>query len=98
MPIRVFVGEDGNVARVKPVPNRPVAGDQCHSAFWASTCSAVQEWRFSPAFRQTSRPGPDVDKDGRPDYSAWTQTPVMIYLDFEFTFRVVGGEGKVRSK
>jgi hypothetical protein len=98
VPIRVVVGKDGNVAGLKPIPNRPVADDQCHSAFWASTCAAVQRWRFSPAYRQTTRPGPDVDKDGRPDFRAWDQTPVTIYLDFEFTFRVVEGRGEVRSK
>jgi hypothetical protein len=98
VPIRLYVNADGNVARVAPVPNRHVAEDQCHSAFWASTCAAVQAWRFSPAFRQTPRPGPDIDGDGRPDFTQWEQAPIMIYLDFEFTYRVVEGKGQVLSR
>jgi hypothetical protein len=98
VPIRLYVGADGNVARVTPVPNQPVADDQCHSAFWASSCAAVQAWRFSPAFRQTPRPGPDIDGDGRPDFTRWEQAPIMIYLDFEFTYRVVEGKGQVLSR
>jgi hypothetical protein len=98
VPIRVTVGVDGNVAIVTPIPDRPVEKDQCHSAFWAATCAAVQEWRFAPAFRQTPKPGPDFDGDGRADFSRWEQTPIAIYLDFEFTFRVVEGRGEVFSR
>jgi hypothetical protein len=98
VPIRLYVNVDGNVARIDPVPNRPVAEDQCHSAFWASTCAAVQAWRFSPAFRQTPGSGPDIDGDGYPDFTRWEQAPIMIYLDFEFTFRVVEGKGQVLSR
>ena len=98
VPIRLYIGVDGNVARVLPIPSRPVAEDLCHSAFWAATCVAVETWRFSPAFRQTPQPGPDVDGDGRPDFTRWEQKPTMIYLDFEFTFRVVEGKGQVLSR
>jgi hypothetical protein len=98
VPIRVYVGTDGNVSTVKSISNRPVADDQCHSAFWAATSGAVQRWRFAPAIRQTPKPGADVDGDGRPDLTRWEQTPVMIYLDFEFTFRVVEGKGEVQPR
>lgn len=98
VPIRLFIGRDGNVATTSSVPNHPVADDQCHGAFWAATVSAVQGWRFSPAYRQTPKPGPDLDGDGKPDFSLWEQEAVMIYLDFEFTFRVVEGKGQVLSR
>jgi hypothetical protein len=98
VPIRVYVGTDGNVSAVRPIPSRPVPTDRCHSAFWVATYAAVQGWRFAPAFRQTPRPGPDLDGDGRPDRTNWEQTPVVIYLDFEFTFRVVNGKGEVQSR
>jgi hypothetical protein len=96
VPIRVYVGADGNVSAVKPIPSRPVPADRCHSAFWVATYAAVQGWRFAPAFRQTPRPGRDVDGDGRPDLTDWEQTPIAIYLDVEFTFRAVSGKGQVQ--
>ena len=98
VPMRVYISDEGNVADVRAVPGRPVTDDQCHSAFWAATCLAVQAWKFAPAFRQRSRPGPDRDGDGNPDFTRWEQTPVTIYLDFEFTFRVVEGKGEVASR
>jgi hypothetical protein len=96
--IRLHVGEDGNVAQVASVPNRPVPDDPCHSAFWASTAGTVQAWRFAPAFRQTPKPGPDEDGDGRPDFTLWAQSPAAIYLDFEFAFRIAEGRGQVLSR
>lgn len=98
VPIRVFVGPDGNVTRTGSIPGHPMADDLCHGAFWAATASAVRRWRFSPAYRQTPAPGPDVDGDGAPDFSRWEHEPVTIYLDFEFTFRVVGGRGQVFAR
>jgi hypothetical protein len=98
VPVRVYVGPDGNVSAVKTIPSRPVPADRCESAFWVATYAAVRGWRFAPAFRQTPRPGPDVDGDGRPDRTNWEQMPVAIYLDFEFTFRIVGGKGEVQSR
>ena len=55
-------------------------------------------WRFSPAYRQTPKPGPDADGDGKPDFSQWEQEAVTIYLDFEFTFQVVEGKGQVLAR
>jgi len=98
VPIRMTIGADGNVASVAPIPDRPVEKDQCHSAFWAAVCTTVQEWRFAPAFRLTSEPGPDADGDGHPDSTWRRQTPIAIYLDLEFTFRVVNGRGEVVSR
>jgi hypothetical protein len=96
--IRLQLDEEGNVSRVEHVPARPVVDDTCHSAFWAATSSAVRTWRFAPAFRQTPRPGPDLNGDGQPDFTRWEQSPAAIYLDFEFAFRVVEGRGRVLSR
>jgi hypothetical protein len=98
IPIRLYIGTDGNVAKAGPLPGRSPADDQCHSAFWAASWAAVQSWRFSPAFRQTPKAGPDLDGDGRPDFTRWEQTPIMVYLDFEFTFSVVDGKGQVLAR
>jgi len=95
VPVRAYIGTDGNVASIRSVPDRSVPDDDCHIAFSAATFAAVRAWRFAPAFRQTPKPGPDVDGDGRPDFTRWEQNPITIYLDFEFTFRVVEGKGEV---
>jgi hypothetical protein len=98
VPVRVYVGADGNVAAQRDVPDRPLAADQCHMAFRAAVQGAVTAWRFAPAFRQKPVAGPDRNADGRPDFTRWEQTAVMIYLDFEFSFAVVEGTGVVRAQ
>jgi hypothetical protein len=99
VPVRVHINAEGNVAAQRDVPEHPLPNDPCHVAFRAAVQSAVQGWRFAPAFRQHKVPGPDIDKDGKPDFDRWVQDgPVAIYLDFEFLFRVVGGKGEVRTR
>lgn len=95
VPVRVYVGPDGNVVAQRDVPDRPLPPDQCHMAFRAAVQSAVTTWKFAPAFRQKPVPGHDRN---RPDLTRWEQTPVMIYLDFEFSFAVVEGKGVVRTR
>jgi len=95
---RVFVDKDGNVARIDMVPGRISPHDRCHLAFWGAVTDAVRTWRFSPSFRLTPKPGPDIDGDGQPDLTEWDQTPIAIYLDFEFTFRVVEGRGEASTR
>lgn len=99
VPVRVHIGTDGNVAAQRDVPGRPLPNDPCHVAFRAAVQGAVKDWRFAPAFREQRTPGPDIDKDGKPDFDRWVQQgPVAIYLDFEFLFRVIGGKGEVRTR
>lgn len=99
IPVRVHIGTDGNVSGQRDVPDRPLPNDPCLVAFRAAVQAAVKDWRFAPAFREKKVPGPDIDKDGKPDFERWvTQGPVAIYLDFEFLFRVVGGKGEVRTR
>jgi len=94
--VRVYVGADGNVSSQGDVPQRELGNDPCLVAFRAAVQAAVESWRFAPAFRQQQVPGPD--RDGRPDGTRWEQTAIAIFVDFEFTFAVVGGQGVVRSK
>jgi len=95
--IRVTVSREGEASLLREVPGYPVPSDACHRAFWDATVAAVRPWRFAPAYRQIEREGPDADGDGRPDYLWWDQEPVAIYLDFEFSFRIVEGRGEVGS-
>jgi hypothetical protein len=99
VPVRVHINTEGNVSAQRDVPEHPLPNDPCLVAFRAAVQAAVQDWRFAPAFRQKKVPGPDIDKDGKPDFERWVQQgPVAIYLDFEFLFRVVGGKGEVRTR
>ena len=94
VPVRVVIDTDGNVAAQQDVPSRPLPSDECHMAFRAAVQSAVKEWKFAPAFRQRPVPGPDP----RAPIMRWEQTPVTIYLDFEFSFEVVEGKGRVHTR
>jgi hypothetical protein len=94
--VRVHLGTDGNVAAQRDVPDRPLPPDECHMAFRAAVQSAINGWKFAPAFRQTPILGPDRG-DGRPLVVRWHQTPIAIYLDFEFSFHVIDGKGVVRT-
>jgi hypothetical protein len=96
VPVRVFVGPDGNVTSQRDIPERPLPGDTCHLAFRAAVQGAIDDWKFAPAYRMKAVPGPA--RDGQPGLTAWEQTPIAIYLDFEFTFAVVAGQGVVRSR
>jgi hypothetical protein len=80
----------------RDVPGHPLPADECHMAFRASVQSAINTWRFAPAFRQT--PIVDAATDARAPVLHWRQEPIAIYLDFEFTFDVVAGKGIVRPQ
>jgi outer membrane biosynthesis protein TonB len=92
VPLRVYVGADGSVMAQRDIPGRPVAADSCSVAFLAAVESAVARWKFAPAFRVTQVP------TSAPGVPAWHQTPIAIYLDFEFRFEVVDGRGVVRAR
>jgi len=94
--VRVHVDPEGNVSAQRDVPGRPLPADECHMAFRASVQSAINTWRFAPAFRQT--PIVDPATDGRAPVLHWKQEPIAIDLDFEFTFDVVAGKGIVRPQ
>jgi hypothetical protein len=96
--VRLVIGTDGNVSSQQDVPRRPLGNDPCLVAFRAAVQTAVSGWRFSPAFRLRRVPGPDRDGDGRPDFDRWDQTPIVVYVDYEFLFEVVEGKGVVRSR
>jgi outer membrane biosynthesis protein TonB len=95
--VRVYLGADGNVTAQRDVPERPLPSDSCHVAFRAAVQGAVKDWRFAPAFRLTPVPGRDPG-DGRPPLVRWEQSPIAVYLDFEFSFEIVQGKGVVRGR
>ena len=94
--VRVHVNVEGNVSAQRDAPNHPLPADECHLAFRAAIQSAVNTWRFAPAFRQT--PIVDPAGDPRAPVLRWKQEPVAVYLDFEFSFEVVAGKGVVRTR
>jgi hypothetical protein len=96
VPVRVDVGADGNVIGQRDIPERPLPGDNCHVAFRAAVQSVVSGWKFAPSYRVAGTPRPT--SDGRPGFTRWEQTPIAVYLDFEFFFEVVGGKGVVRER
>jgi outer membrane biosynthesis protein TonB len=85
VPVRVYVGSDGNVTDDRDIPGRPLSADSCHPSFRAAVQAAVRAWKFAPAFRQTTGERPE-------------QYPIAVYLDYEFSFRVVEGKGTVLAR
>ena len=99
VPVRVHINTEGNVSAQRDVPDHPLQNDACHVAFRAAVQAAVQGWRYAPSFREKKVAGPDIDKDGKPDFERWVQDgSVAIYIDYEFLFRVVNGKGEVRTR
>lgn len=96
VPVRIYVGADGNVTNQRDIPERPLPSDGCHLAFRAAVQSAVSQWKFAPAYRMTAVPG--LERDGQAGITRWNQSPIAIYLDFEFFFEVVEGRGVVHSR
>lgn len=95
---RVFVGADGNVTGSEDlVASEPPASGRCLAALRGAVHATVSHWRFAPAFRVRSLERPPA-ADGRPRPPAWEQTPVPVFLDFEFTFEVVDGKPAVRLR
>ena len=94
--VRIHVDPAGNVSRQESVPGRPPRHEPCAQAFEAAAATAVRDWKFAPAFRQTPIVEPGADPQAAP--LKWQQEPVAIYLDFEFTFEVVDGRGVVRTQ
>ncbi len=94
--VRVHVNTEGNVSAQRDVPDRPLPADECHMAFRAAIQTAVNTWRFAPAFRQT--PIVDPAADPRVPVLRWKQEAIAVYLDFEFSFEVVAGKGVVRAR
>lgn len=95
---RVFVGADGNVTGSEDLAAaEPEASGRCPAALRGAVHAAVSRWRFAPAFRVRPRERPPT-ADGRPRLPEWEQTPVPVFLDFEFTFEVVDGKPAVRLR
>jgi hypothetical protein len=83
----------------KPAPAaRPVPADACHAAFREATVRALRDWQFLPARREVRHESADVDGNGKPDYTWLVPEPVTIFVDLEFTFRIVEGRGVVAPK
>lgn len=93
---RVFVGADGNVTGSEDLAE-PQPPGRCPAALSGAVHAAVSHWRFAPSFRVRPLERPPA-ADGRPRPPEWEQTPVPVFLDFEFTFEVVDGQPAVRLR
>lgn len=90
--VRLFVGADGNVTGSEELA--PPPGGRCHAALSGAVHAAVGRWRFAPAFRVRQVPA----GDGSSRLPRWEQTPIPVYLDFEFTFLVRDGRPAVEVR
>ncbi|HSL18532.1 MAG TPA: hypothetical protein VLB51_11565 [Methylomirabilota bacterium] len=94
--VRVVIGADGAVASVRPSPLAASPGGEWATVFYDAVREAVRGWRYDPCQLRDLEDGPDMDADGRPDYTVVVASkPVPVYLDLSFRFEIVGGAGRV---
>jgi len=94
--VRITVGTDGRVSRVRPSPVSTSNAGPWLDLLLDAVRNAATKWRFVPARERTLSDGPDRDHDGRPDWqNVVTDRAIAVYFDARFTFEVVEGGSRV---
>ncbi|HSN53825.1 MAG TPA: hypothetical protein VLT32_04095, partial [Candidatus Sulfomarinibacteraceae bacterium] len=94
--VRVVIGADGSVTSIRPSPLADAPSGEWAAVFFDAVRQAVRGWRYEPCQLRDLEDGPDMDDDGRPDYTVVVASkPVPVYLDLSFRFEIVGGAGLV---
>lgn len=97
--LRFVVGTDGCVGGISPSPLAETTIGPETGLFVAAAEEAVRSWRYRPGAIRTFGPGPDLDGDGRPDWSVLeSTTPAPFFFDVVFVFEVVDGRAVVRDR
>jgi hypothetical protein len=96
--IRVLIDERGRILDIKQSPLVASTPGPHLEEFEASVRTAVQQWRFYSASIRKFKLGPDLDGNGKPDYTIVTaQQPLKAFFDISFVFEVVNGKATVRT-
>ena len=102
-PIRIVLrivvdAEDGRVTKVGPSPVEASGTGPYEREFRIESERAVRRWRFTPGHIETIENGPDLDGDGKPDYTRVAEiVPVPVVYDVRFDFEGSGGEASVTT-
>lgn len=95
--LRMVIDPRGRIGEIKESPLGPVPEGFCEEEFRAAAEDATRFWEFRPAEWRRLEPGEDVDADGEPDYQRVARRErIPFYVDVQFLFEVVEGEGRVR--
>ncbi len=94
--VRILIDTEGRVSQISDSPLAAPTPGRFAAVFRAAVESALAGWEFFPGHIDTVQPGEDADGDGTPDGEKLLQfTPVGVYYDVSFDFRVVDGRGSV---
>ncbi len=96
--VRITIDRDGRVSEIEDSPVMASTPGPLAPYFRASVVRAVRRWQFSPGRIEQYMDGPDLDRDGQPDYTRAVSTdPVDVWYDLRFDFQIEQGKGVVRS-
>lgn len=94
--VRVLVDTQGRVGRVAQSPLAASTPGPYAAAFRTAVDAALARWEFYPAHLDTVKGGEDLDGDNvREPESLVAYTPVEVYYDVAFEFRVAAGRPSV---
>ena len=95
--VRIVIGPEGNVVQVGDSPMLASTPGLWAAEFRGAVERAVRAWRFTPGEIRKTKPGNDLDGDGKADYKVMIDSDtVPVYYDVRFDFEIVDGKGTVR--
>lgn len=96
--VRITSKEDSTVGDIRASPLGGTTEDQYRPRFEGAVWDAVKSWRVFPAEIRRMKDGPDLDGDGKPDYTIATERKLLnAFFDIAFRFEIVDGKPVVSS-
>lgn len=96
--VRITSNEESRVEDVRASPLGGTTDDAYRARFEEAVSSAVTKWKVFPAEIRKMKDGPDVDGDGKPDYTIAVGRKILkAFFDVSFRFEIVNGQPVVRS-
>lgn len=96
--VRITSNEESRIEDIRASPLGGTTEDQYRPRFEEAVSNAVKNWKVFPAEIRRMKNGPDLDGDGKPDYTIVTGRKLLkAFFDIAFRFEIVDGKPVVRS-
>jgi hypothetical protein len=96
--VRITSNEESRIEEIRASPLGGTTDDAYRARFEEAVSSAVKQWKVFPAEIRKMKDGPDLDGDGKPDYTISVGRKVLkVFFDVAFRFEIVNGKPVVRS-